>query len=257
MIPITDLKNIVSRKTRLKFQKQFISRKIFFFSTYMKSSILFFASRSRFNGHPIFGPINGNLPGLEVWNRIFFAKVTRLLHENDQKYFIQSNLHCYLYIFPTSPEGNECHANKTVRLLNETSYPAILVHFRTKWSVVQRKRGPVMRTDGNPTEPSLENKRHAPVFPKWTTRSFPSPVSLCVMGHYREEKWLCVAFFDNPVVFLVMLDLNRLFAVGWFMWNPFSDFLNLPHCFQTNGDGFLRHIQLIREFLLSLSIVFI
>ena len=51
----------------------------------------------------------------------FFAKVTRLLHENDQKYFIQSNLHCYLHIFPTSPESDECHANKTVRLLNQTS----------------------------------------------------------------------------------------------------------------------------------------
>ena len=76
------------------------------------------------------------IPGLEVWNRNFFAKVTRLLHENDQKYFIQSNLHCYLHIFSTSPEGDECHANKTVRLLNQTSYPAILVHFRTKWSVV-------------------------------------------------------------------------------------------------------------------------
>ena len=78
----------------------------------------------------------GYIPGLEVWNRNFFAKVTRLLHENEQKYFIQSNLHCYLQIFPTSPEGDECHANKTVRLLNQTSYPAILVHFRTKWSVV-------------------------------------------------------------------------------------------------------------------------
>ena len=62
----------------------------------------------------------------------FFAKVTRLLHENDKKYFIQNNLHCYLHIFPTSPEGDECHDNKTVRLLNQTSYPAILVHFRTK-----------------------------------------------------------------------------------------------------------------------------
>ena len=81
--------------------------------------------------------------------KFFFAKVTRLLHENDQKYFIQSNLHCYLHIFSTSPEGDECHANKTVRLLNQTSYPAILVHFRTKWSVVQRERGPVMWTDGN------------------------------------------------------------------------------------------------------------
>ena len=140
------------------------------------------------------------LPGLEVWNRNFFAKVTRLLHENDQKYFIQKNLHWYLHIFPTSPEGEKCHVNKTVRLLNQTSYRAILVHFRTKWSVVQRERGPVMRTDGNPTEPSLENKRHAPVFPNWTSRSFPWPVSLCVMGHYCEEKWLCVAFFDNPVV---------------------------------------------------------
>ena len=158
--------------------------------------------------------INSNVPGLEVWNWNFFAKVTRLLHENDQKYFIQSNLHCYLHIFPTSPEGDECHANKTVRLLNQTSYPAILVHFRTKWSVVQRERGPVMRTDGNPTEPSLENQRHAPVFSNWTSRSFPWPVSLCVIGHYREEKWLCVAFFDNPVVFLVMLDLNRSFSVG-------------------------------------------
>ena len=28
-------------------------------------------------------------------------------------------------------------------------------------------------TDGNPTEPSLENKRHTPVFPNWTSRSFP------------------------------------------------------------------------------------
>ena len=71
-----------------------------------------------------------------------------------------------------------------------------------------------MRTDGNPTEPSLENKRHAKVFPNWTSRSFPWPVSLCVMGHYREEKWLCVVFFDNPVVFLVMLDLNQSFAVA-------------------------------------------
>ena len=61
------------------------------------------------------------LPGLEVWNRIFFAKVTRLLHENDQKYFIESNLHGYLHIFPTSPEGDEWHANKTVRLLIQTS----------------------------------------------------------------------------------------------------------------------------------------
>ena len=66
-----------------------------------------------------------------------------------------------------------------------------------------------MRTDGNPTEPSPENKRHAPVFPNWTSRSFSWPVSLCVMGHYREEKWLCVAFFDNPVVFLVMLDVTH------------------------------------------------
>ena len=107
------------------------------------------------------------IPGPEAWNRNFFAKVTRLLHENDQKYFIQSNLHCYLHIFPTSPESDECHANKTVRLLNQTSYPAILVHFRTKWSVVQ---------------PSLENKRHAPVFSNWTSLSFPWPVSLCVMG---------------------------------------------------------------------------
>ena len=107
------------------------------------------------------------LPGLEVWNRNFFAKVTRLLHENDGKYFIQSNLHCYSHIFPTSPEGDECHANKTVRLLNQTSYPAILIHFRTKWSVVQRERGPVMRNDGNLTEPSLEDKRHALVFPNW------------------------------------------------------------------------------------------
>ena len=65
-------------------------------------------------------------------NRNFFAKVTRLLHENDQKYFIKSNFHCYLHIFPTTPEGDECHANKTVRLLNQTSSPAILVHFRTK-----------------------------------------------------------------------------------------------------------------------------
>ena len=73
-----------------------------------------------------------HLPGLEVWNRNLFAKVTRLLHENVQKYFIQSNLHCYLQIFPTSPEGDECHANKTVRLLNQISYPAILVQFRTK-----------------------------------------------------------------------------------------------------------------------------
>ena len=86
------------------------------------------------------------------------------MDENDQKYLIQSNLHCYLHIFPTSPEGDECHANKTVRLLNQTSYPAIFVHFGTKCSVVQRERGPVMRTDGNPTEPSLKNKRHAPVF---------------------------------------------------------------------------------------------
>ena len=62
----------------------------------------------------------------------FFPKVTRMLHENDQKYIIQSNLHCYLHIFPTSPKGDECHANETVRLLNQTSYPAILVHFRTK-----------------------------------------------------------------------------------------------------------------------------
>ena len=62
----------------------------------------------------------------------FFAKVKRLLHENDQKYFVQSNLHCYLHIFLTSPEGDECQVNKTVRLLNQTSYPAILVHFRTK-----------------------------------------------------------------------------------------------------------------------------
>ena len=62
----------------------------------------------------------------------FFAKVTRLLHDNYKKYFIQSNLHCYLHNFPTYPEGDECHANKTVRLLNQTSYPAILVHFRTK-----------------------------------------------------------------------------------------------------------------------------
>ena len=100
--------------------------------------------------------MNKNVPGLEVWNRNFLAKVTRLLHKNDKKYLIQSNLHCYLHIFLTSPEGDECHANKTVRLLNQTSYPAILVHFRTKWSVVQRERGPVMRTDGNPTEPSLE-----------------------------------------------------------------------------------------------------
>ena len=107
-----------------------------------------------------------HVPGLEVWNRNFFAKVTRLLHENDQNYFIQSNLHCYLHIFPTSPESGKCHANKTVRLLNQTSYPAILVHFRMKWSVVQRERGPVMRTECNPTEPSLENKRHAPVFPQ-------------------------------------------------------------------------------------------
>ena len=81
-----------------------------------------------------------------VWNRNFIAKITRPLHENDQKYFIQSNLYYYLHIFPTSTEGDECHANKNVR------------HY-----------------------------------------------------HYREEKWLCVAFFDNPVVFLVMLDLNRFF----------------------------------------------
>ena len=73
-----------------------------------------------------------DIPGLEVWNRNFFAKFTRLLHENDQKYCIQRNLHCYLYTSPTSPEGDECHANKNVRLLNQTSYPAILVHFRTK-----------------------------------------------------------------------------------------------------------------------------
>ena len=40
------------------------------------------------------------------------------------------------------------------------------VHFLTKWHVVQRERGPLMRADGNPTAPGLENKRHAPVFPK-------------------------------------------------------------------------------------------
>ena len=34
--------------------------------------------------------------------------------------------------FPPLMEGDECHANKTVRLLNQTSYPTILVHFRTK-----------------------------------------------------------------------------------------------------------------------------
>ena len=39
---------------------------------------------------------------------------------------------CYLHIYPTSPEGDECQANKTVRPLNQTCYPAILVHFRTK-----------------------------------------------------------------------------------------------------------------------------
>ena len=37
-----------------------------------------------------------------------------------------------IYTFFPPPEGDECHANKTVRLLNQTSYPAVLVHFRTK-----------------------------------------------------------------------------------------------------------------------------
>ena len=61
----------------------------------------------------------------------FFVKITRLLFENDKKHFIQNNLHCYLYIFPTSPVVYECHAKKTVLLLKRTSYRAIFVHFHT------------------------------------------------------------------------------------------------------------------------------
>jgi len=41
------------------------------------------------------------------------------------------------------------------------------------------------------------------------------------------------------------------------MWNPFSHLLDLSHGFQTYGDGFLCYIQLIRELLLSLSIILI
>ena len=72
---------------------------------------------------------NSYVSGLEAWNRNFFAKVTRLLHGSDLKYFILSNLHCYLHIFPTSPEGDECRANKTVRLLNQTSFRNVFFYF--------------------------------------------------------------------------------------------------------------------------------
>ena len=39
-----------------------------------------------------------------------------------------------IYTFITFPEGDECHANKTVRLLNQTSYPAIFVRSEALFS---------------------------------------------------------------------------------------------------------------------------
>ena len=54
-----------------------------------------------------------------------------------------------LHIFPTSPEGDEFHANKTVRLLNQTSYPAILVHSRTFSYEVKRCSARAWPSDAN------------------------------------------------------------------------------------------------------------
>ena len=42
-----------------------------------------------------------------------------------------------------------------------------------------------------------------------------------------------------------------------FMWNSFSHFLYLSHGFQTYGDSFSCHIQLIRELLLNWSVILI
>ena len=92
---------------------------------HLQKKLILFIFKHFYENKTIFGNMKNmdgsvspivRVPGLEVWNRNFFVKVTRLLHENDKKYFIQSNLHCYLHIFPISPEGDECHANKTVRI---------------------------------------------------------------------------------------------------------------------------------------------
>jgi len=64
------------------------------------------------------------------------------------------------------------------------------------------------------------------------------------------EKWLSfVPSSISQVVFRFSCCLS-------FMWNPFSHLLDLFHGFQTYGDGFSYHIQLIRE-LLSLSVILI
>ena len=54
---------------------------------------------------------------------------------------------------------------KTVALLRQTSYRAIFVHFRKKWSAGQKVRVPSMQINSNRTEPSLVSKPRVCVFP--------------------------------------------------------------------------------------------
>ena len=61
-----------------------------------------------------------------------------------------------------------CHAKKTVALLRQTTYRAIFVHFRKKWSAGQKVRVPSMQINNNRTEPNLVSKPRAKVFPNWT-----------------------------------------------------------------------------------------
>ena len=103
---------------------------------------------------------------------------------------------------------------KTVALLRQTSHRAIFVHFRKKWSTVQKVCVPSMQINSNRTEPSLVSKPRAKVFPNWTLQSFPWPFLLYVMVYYHEAKLLCVAFFDILDVFHAKLDSNRSFVVG-------------------------------------------
>ena len=69
------------------------------------------------------------------------------------------------------------------------------------------------------------------------------------------EKWL--SFISGEQHFASGFSIFLLSFIQ-FMWNSFSHFLlDLSHGFQTYGDGFSCHIQLIYELLLSLSVILI
>lgn len=51
-------------------------------------------------------------------------------------------------------------------------------------------------------------------------------------------------------VFLLFFSILLMLFIH-FLWNPLSYLLNLSRRFHTNQGGFLRHIQLMREFLFS------